>query len=83
MPIRRTDEQRLFNGLVGGNIRYLREYQDMTRNELAKKVGYSWKTMGKIEDGETSCHLYNLTLCAKVLGVELNDLGSLDIWEKY
>ena len=53
------------------NIRYFRERNGMTQEELAKKVGYSNRSaITRIENGEIDLPQSKIVAFAKALGVE-------------
>ena len=55
-------------------IRELREAQDMTRVELAKRAHVGYHTLTKWETGENEISLSMATKIAHVLGVKVSDL---------
>jgi len=43
--------QKFYFGLIGGNIRTLREFRGISRRALATKVGIDYGKLGRIEGG--------------------------------
>lgn len=61
------------------NIKKLRKELHLTQEELAKKVGYSERSIiAKIEKGESDVPLKKIPLFAKALGVTPSELMGMD-----
>lgn len=57
---------------IGNKIKRLRQFLNMSQDELAQKIGYSKSFISKIENGNISVAIATLSKIAKVLGVELS-----------
>jgi transcriptional regulator with XRE-family HTH domain len=60
--------------LLGRRIRYLRNLQEMTQEQLGAKADLSYKYLGSIERGEKNPSIDNLEKIAQALKVELHEL---------
>src|SRR5690348_1695998 len=56
------------------NLRRLREARDMTKTELAKRIGVSDVTLGHWEIGKISPRMGKVEMIAEILGVTTDDL---------
>ena len=59
---------------IGNKIRYYRNENKMTQDDLAKKVGVTRQTIGMIENGKFNPSLALCIAICKALGKTLNDL---------
>jgi transcriptional regulator with XRE-family HTH domain len=59
---------------MGRRIQKLREAQDLSRQELARKAGMNRETIRLLEAGRFDPTLRTLTKLARALGVPLTDL---------
>jgi transcriptional regulator with XRE-family HTH domain len=64
--------------LLGRRIRYLRNIQGMTQEQLGAKADLSYKYLGSIERGEKNPSIDNLERIAQALKVELHELFSFE-----
>ena len=53
--------------MIGKNVQKLREYRNLTQQELAEKAGLSRVLIGQIERGETNARLGSLFSIAHAL----------------
>jgi len=60
--------------LMGRRIRYLRNIQQLTQEQLGQKAGLSYKYVGAIERGEKNAPIETLMKIAAALNVELHEL---------
>ena len=60
--------------LMGRRIRYLRNLQGMTQEQLGTIANLSYKYLGSIERGEKNPSIDNLEKIAEALKVELHEL---------
>ncbi|MFA5261803.1 MAG: helix-turn-helix transcriptional regulator [Candidatus Omnitrophota bacterium] len=63
----------MFYRQIGTKIRYHREKQFMTQDDLGKKTGFSQSYIAKIETGKATPSLKRLEIFAKALGVDIKD----------
>ena len=59
---------------TGENIRSVRERQNLTQEDVAKKAGFSANYYAKIERGEINTTLEKLHKIINALGVEASDI---------
>jgi len=64
----------MFYRQIGTQIRYHRERQFMTQEDLGRKAGFSQSYIAKIETGKAIPSLERLEIFAKALGVDIKDL---------
>ena len=66
---------------IGRNIRNARKAQGMTQEKLAECMGVSSAYIGKLERGERTANLDNLSVLANILSVPIESLvqGSVPI----
>lgn len=57
---------------IGSKIKMLRQYLNMSQDELAQRIGYSKSFISKLENGNISVAIATLSKIAKELGVELS-----------
>lgn len=69
------------NKAIGRNIRNARKAQGMTQEKLAERMGVSSAYIGKLERGERTANLDNLSELANILTVPIESLvqGSVPI----
>lgn len=60
-------EENRLRKLVGSNIRRARKEQDITQEQLAKKVNYSRSYIAHIENGVTPIEIERLALFSRIL----------------
>lgn len=61
--------------VIGRNIKYYRELNGLSREELAQKAGYKNRSsIAKIEAGETRVQAFKMIDFANALGVEVYEL---------
>jgi transcriptional regulator with XRE-family HTH domain len=60
--------------IVGENAKRYREVMGLSITQLAKKIGLSWGSLSKIENGERNCSLEKAQTIANALGVKVIDL---------
>jgi transcriptional regulator with XRE-family HTH domain len=60
--------------LLGRRLRYLRNRQGLTQEQLGEKANIDYKYLGGIERGERNPSTDNLSKIAKALGVNLHEL---------
>lgn len=66
--------------MFGKNIRYLRKKRDMSQADLAKYLGYNTSvTIHRWETGENSPPLNSVASCARLFGVTVDDLTTVDL----
>lgn len=58
--------------MIGRNVQQLREYRNITQEELAEKAGLSRVLIGQIERGETNARLGTLMSIADALNCYLD-----------
>ncbi|RRD90450.1 XRE family transcriptional regulator [Conchiformibius steedae] len=63
---------------IGEKIRKMREVKEFSQEEMAHKLNMSLNGYAKIERGESRVYLHKLEQIAKVLGVDLLELLSLN-----
>lgn len=68
---------------VGKKIVTLRNRENITQDELARRVGVTRQAISKWERGEGLPDLYNITLLAKALGVTVDDLVQSESQSEY
>ena len=61
-------------GIIGANVRRLREAMDISQEELADISGYHRTYVGGIERGEKNISIATLAALAGALGVEAHEL---------
>lgn len=84
MRAKRANKEIVINGLIGGNIRFVRKAREIRLRELSERIGcLSTANLSDIESGETSCSAYKLSLIARELGVKIDDLMGYDIEKNY
>ncbi len=59
-------------------LRAMRQFKNWTQEELADKLGWAVNSYAKIERGEADIKLDKLKGIAKVMGVDIQDLVSVD-----
>lgn len=64
--------------LMGRRIRYLRNMQQLTQEQLGQKAGLSYKYLGAIERGEKNTPVETLMKIAAALNVEIQELFVFD-----
>lgn len=65
-------------GMIGENIKLIRQSKGLTQEELAKKLGISKSAISRYESGQRDPNLDSADKIASVLGVALRDLVSAD-----
>jgi len=63
---------------IGSKIRKIREFKNMTQEELANQLEMTQANYSKIERGDSELKVERLQDIAKVLGIELTDLINFD-----
>ena len=56
----KNEEETLYNGIVGKNIRYLRKQKKLTKTDIAKAIQVSFQQVQKYEKGLNGLHSHNL-----------------------
>lgn len=69
-----NSEEAAFNRLLGFNIATERDRKKMGQREMARQMGITQSSMSKVETGATRLTVYDLTVCAMILGVEIDQL---------
>ena len=64
--------------LMGRRIRYLRNLQLLTQEQLGRQAGLSYKYLGAIERGEKNAPVETLIKIAAALKVEIHELFIFD-----
>lgn len=59
---------------AGDNIKFAREKQNLTQEEVAKKAGISTNYYAKIERGEVNTTLEKLHKIIRALGTDVSDI---------
>ena len=72
-PIRIEDERAVLRAW-GATIRRYRQWQRLSRRELAARAGMSPVYLGEIERGEKDASVHTLSLIAAALGIRLGEL---------
>lgn len=68
---------------IGERIEYLREINNMTQKELAKKIGISFSVMSRIESGDRPIRDNEIRDIARVFNVSSDYLLGLSNVKKY
>jgi len=63
---------------IGGNIRKIREINDLNQESVAKMLGMSTVAYGRIERDETEVSLNRVEQIAKVLNTDISTLLNFD-----
>lgn len=71
--------ERTFDAALGSRLRRLREQQDLTQEEVARRLAGFGVTTSRVsvsntENGQRSASAYELTVFPRVLGIPLTDL---------
>ena len=56
----KTEEEKVFNSIVGKNIRYLRKERKLTQSDIGKAINVSFQQVQKYENGFNGLHARNL-----------------------
>ena len=56
----KTEEEKIFNGIVGKNIRYLRKERKLTQSQIGQALKVSFQQVQKYEKGFNGLHARNL-----------------------
>jgi transcriptional regulator with XRE-family HTH domain len=76
IPLRRSTtsaREQVFRGVVGAAVRRAREEANLTRGDVAKRIGMSESTVVNIEQGN-SCSTFAIALIAEELDVPIDTL---------
>ena len=60
--------------LLGKRIRFLRRSKDLSQEELAEKVGISYKYLGEVERGKANLTIDIIEKLSGGLNIEISDL---------
>lgn len=64
---------------ISENLRFLRKINELSQDELAKIVNYSFRTVSKWETGESIPSYDNLQVLSKTFNVPIDDLMKKDL----
>ena len=64
---------------ISSNLKFLRKINDLSQDELANVIGYSFRTVSKWETGESIPSYDNLQTLSKTFNVPIDDLMNKDL----
>lgn len=64
---------------ISSNLRFLRKINELSQEELANIVNYSFRTISKWETGESIPSYDNLQVLSKIFNVSIDDLMKKDL----
>jgi len=79
MPLKKTKQMQFMDGLIGGNIRFVREIKKISREDLAKSLNCSLGTINRLEKGDCSYKNKKLYQISEILGVNVAYLTGFNI----
>ena len=80
----KTEEETVYNSLVGKNIRYLRKQKKLTQSDIAKAIQVSFQQVQKYERGINGLHSHNLHKIAhRVFNVSMDVLADPQMISKH
>ena len=62
----KNEEETVYNGIVGKNIRYLRKQKKLTQTDIAKTIQVSFQQVQKYERGTNRIGSSRLFLLSKI-----------------
>ena len=69
-----ADYERAVRERVGRNVKRLRDREGWSQDQLAEKVGNTWRHISQIERGQANVGLDILTKIAKATAVDVSDI---------
>jgi len=69
--------------LIGKNVKFLRQRNDLTQKELAEKINSSLNPISQIEFGSFNCRLTLLESIAKFYNIDLADIFCINLQSAY
>lgn len=74
MPVRRPDTEIAIDTEVGNRVRNARNARNITRHDLAQKLGVSYQQINKYETGQDRIAVSRLVTIANFLGISATSL---------